>query len=141
MNLAPLADVQSQLVDPYARLRDAAYVERRTPEMAGLTRPGAAGTVASADLLGSGKVVVNAQRDALLVLSQDWEAGWHATVDGKSVPVLRTDGLVIGITVPAGRHVVRIAFRPPGLVLAAPLIALGRRAVVRMTRPSGTLRA
>ena len=154
VDLAPLVEIQSQLVNPYANLRATAYVERRTPEMANLTTPGAAGTVLSADLLESGKVVVDARRDALLVLSQDWEPGWHATVDGKSVPVLRTNGLVIGLTVPRGRHVVRIVFRPPGLrvgalvtllavlalVLAAPLISFVRR-LVRRFRRSGTLRA
>ncbi|MDQ1508304.1 MAG: hypothetical protein QOG50_148, partial [Actinomycetota bacterium] len=143
VDLRTLPQIRSELTDPYANLRASAYVERRTTAMAALGRPGSAGTVESADLLGSGRIVVNARRDALLVVSQDWERGWHATVDGKSVPVLRTDGLVIGLTVPRGRHVVRIAFTPPGLrlgalvallatlalFLAAPLRSLARRVV------------
>jgi hypothetical protein len=153
VDLAPLAEVRSQLVNPYANLRATAYVERRTSGMARLTRPGAAGTVLSADLLGSGTVTVDARRDAFLVVSQDWERGWHATVDGKAVPVLRTNGLVIGVTVPRGRHVVRLSFRPPGLrlgalvallavfalVLSTPVVSLARR--VRRSRRWGTLRA
>jgi hypothetical protein len=143
VDLRTLPQIRSELTDPYANLRTSAYVERRTTPMAALSRPGRAGTVESADLLGSGRIVVNARRDALLVVSQDWERGWHATVDGKSVPVLRTDGLVIGLTVPRGRHVVRIAFTPPrlrlgalvallatlALFLAAPLRSLARRVV------------
>jgi len=83
------------------------------------------------------------------VLSQDWERGWHATVDGKSVPVLRTDGLVIGLTVLRGHHVVHIAFTPPGLwsgalvallALLALLFAAPLVSSVRKIRRSGTLR-
>jgi hypothetical protein len=59
--------------------------------------------------------VVDADRDALLVLSHAWEDGWHATVDGRSAPVLRTNGLVLGVVVPEGRHVVQVGFRAPGL--------------------------
>jgi hypothetical protein len=149
VDLGTLAQVQSQLRNPHADLRTSAWVERRTPAMEHLTEPGRAGTVESADLLDSGRIVVNAERDALLVLSQDWEQGWHATVDGKPVPVLRTNGLVIGVTVPRGHHVVKIAFTPPGLergalvallavlalFLAAPAVAL-----VQRIRRSGTLR-
>jgi len=153
VDLAPLAEIRSQLLDPYANLSATAYVEHRTPAMAQLGEPGAAGTVVSADLLESGKIVVDARRNGLLVLSQDWEAGWHATVDGRSAPVLRVNGLVIGLTVPRGHHVVRIAFQPPrlhlgavitllavlALFLAAPLVSLVRR-VLRGFGRSGTLR-
>ena len=65
-------------------------------------------------MLDSGRIVVDARRDALLVVSQDWKRGRHATVDGTPVPVVRTNGLVIGLTVPRGHHVVHIAFTPPG---------------------------
>lgn len=130
VDLAPLSRIRSRLREPYAELDAAALVERRTPAMAALTRPGPAGVVESADLLGSGKVVVNAQRDALLVLSQDWEAGWHATVDGHAVAVVRTDGLVLGVTVPRGRHVVRLKFVPPGLHLGALLAVLALLALL-----------
>jgi uncharacterized membrane protein YfhO len=74
-------------------------------------------------LLDWGGIGASACRDPLLVVSQDWERGWHATVDGKQVPVLRTNGLVVGVTVPRGRHVVKITFTPPGLAIGA-LVAL-----------------
>jgi hypothetical protein len=149
VDLSTLGQIRSQLRSPYSNLRASAYVERRTPGMHDLDEPGRAGTVESADLVDSGRIVVDAQRDALLVVSQDWERGWHATVDGEPVPVLRTNGLVIGLPVPRGHHVVHIAFTPRGLrwgaliallsilatFLAAPLISL-----VRTTRRSGTLR-
>ena len=123
VDLTTLTQIRSRLASPYANFRASAYVERRTPGMDGLDQPGRAGTVDSTDMLDSGRIVVDARRDALLVVSQDWERGWHATVDGKSVPVLRTNGLVIGLTVPRGHHVVHIAFTPPGLRRGA-LVAL-----------------
>jgi len=138
VDLRPLPQIQAELGNPYANLRAAAYVERRTAAMAALDRPGPAGRVESADLPGSGRIVVNARRDSLLVVSQDWERGWHATVDGKSVPVLRTDGLVIGLTVPRGHHVVRIAFTPPGLRLGA-LVTLLAMLALLIAAPLGSL--
>jgi uncharacterized membrane protein YfhO len=75
--------------------------------------------VISADVLGSGVVMVEAISDSLLVLSHSWAEGWSATVDGRSAPVLRTNGLVLGVPVPAGSHVVRVAFFPPGLIPGA----------------------
>jgi hypothetical protein len=149
VDLATLRKIRSELSDPNANLRTSAYVERETSATVALRTPGRVGTVESADLLDSGRIVVDARRDALLVVSQGWERGWRATVDGKSVPVLRTNGLVIGIAVPRGRHVVQVAFTPPGLrlgalvalfailalILAAPAVSL-----VQSIRRSSTLR-
>lgn len=149
VDVSTLAQIRSRLATPYSNLRASALVERRTPGMHALGEPGRAGTVESAGLLDSGRIVVDAQRDAFLVVSEDWERGWHATVDGKAVPVLRTDGLVIGLPVPRGHHVVHLAFTPPGLrwgeavallallalFLGAPFVSL-----IRSVRRSGTLR-
>ena len=149
VDLSTLGQIRDQLANPYANFRASALIERRTPAMDDLDQPGRAGTVEFADLLDKGRIVVDAKRDALLVVSQNWERGWHATVDGKSVPVLRTDGLVIGLTVPRGHHVVRIAFTPPGLRLGAFVALLAVLAlfvaapfvsVVQKIRRSGTLR-
>ncbi len=41
--------------------------------------------------------------------------GWRATVDGRSAPVVRAaDPLFEAVGLPAGRHVVRFAYAPPG---------------------------
>jgi hypothetical protein len=45
------------------------------------------------------------------------EPGWHATVDGHPATVRRYDGVMQSVLVPAGRHVVVIAYRPGRLVL------------------------
>jgi hypothetical protein len=122
--VAPLPDIRRALADPAAPLDRVALVEHGIEGIGALDRPGPAGEVVSTDVLGSGRVVVDAERPALLVLSHTWEHGWHATVDGRDAPVLRTDGLVLGIPVPAGRHEVHVRFRPPGLRRGAAISGL-----------------
>ena len=149
VDVSTLAQIRSRLATPYSNLRASALVERRTPGMHDLGEPGRAGTVESADLLDSGRIVVDAQRDAFLVVSEDWERGWHATVDGKPAPVLRTDGLVIGVPVPARPprraprvHAAGIASGAVVALLALLALFLGAPFVslVRSVRRSGTLR-
>jgi hypothetical protein len=130
VRVTDLGTIRRALADPTAPLDGVALVEERRGELRGLDEPGPAGEVASADVLGAGRVVVEADRAALLVLSHTWEEGWHATVDGRDAPVLRTDGLVLGIPVPAGHHVVRLHYRPPGLRRGAALSVLSLVALV-----------
>ncbi|WCO68224.1 YfhO family protein [Iamia majanohamensis] len=101
-------------LDPHAE----AVVEgacRTCPDRGTSGPAGRAGTVrrngSSAD------VTVTAERPALLVISEAWSRGWSATVDGEPAPVVRADGVVQGIPVPAGRSVVTLTYRPPGLRL------------------------
>jgi hypothetical protein len=91
----------------------------------------------------SARVEVDADRPAVLVVSEAWAPGWSATVDGESAPVVRVDGVVQGVPVPAGRSVVSLEHRPPGLragaatslaVLAA-LVAVSARTRTRSARP------
>jgi hypothetical protein len=154
---APLDTIRHALNDPTSPFLTTAYVEHNGENVARLRDTATGGSVISADVLGSGRVVVNAERPNLLVLSHDWEAGWHASVDGHNEPVLRTNGLVLGVTVPRGRHVVRLAFRPPGLdigllisvlstltlLVAAPLgrRVAARRAPLRTSAPPGQPRS
>ena len=73
----------------------------------------------------------------LLVVSEGFDAGWTAVVDGQPTPVERVNGDFIGCVVPTGEHDVAFRFRPayrvPGLIisllgaLAALLLATGSR--------------
>ena len=68
-------------------------------------------------------VRVASTTDALLVVRNAWDVGWHATLDGEPVEVLRADYLMQGVRVPAGDHVVRLIYRDPtigrGLAVSA----------------------
>jgi hypothetical protein len=114
---ADLDDIRDALADPDTPWARRAFVEGAL--LTTLDEPGAAGRVRHVDVEGDGLVEVTADRPALLVLSYAWMEGWTATVDGHDAPVVRTDGLVLGIPVPAGEHVVRLRYRPPGLPLGA----------------------
>ncbi len=74
---------------------------------------------------------VSAGSDGLLVISEVWDAGWRASVDGQSVPLIRADGVLLGASVSAGAHTVTLRYQPDDfrwgiwLSLAGLLIALG----------------
>jgi hypothetical protein len=69
------------------------------------------------------RIVAEASAPSILVVRNAWDEGWSATVDGRSVPVLRTDRFLQGVALPAGRHDVRLTYREPaigtGLALSA----------------------
>jgi hypothetical protein len=51
-----------------------------------------------------------------VVLTEAWDAGWFATVDGAPAPVLRANVLFRAVAAPAGRHLVSMRYLPPGLL-------------------------
>jgi Gpi18-like mannosyltransferase len=57
---------------------------------------------------------VHANRPAVVLLKATYDRRWTATVDGEAVqPVMMAPSLV-GVRVPAGRHVVRFVYKPYG---------------------------
>mgnify|MGYP001382648048 CR=1 FL=1 len=50
-----------------------------------------------------------------LVMRDSWGRGWSATVDGQEASVIRANGRHRAVAVPAGRHIVVLRYRPPGL--------------------------
>jgi hypothetical protein len=76
----------------------------------------------------------------LLVISEHYDPGWRAKVDGLEVPVHAAQVTVLGIPVPAGRHEVRLRFIPvgflPGVFCAAlTALVLGAFALRQSPRP------
>ena len=63
--------------------------------------------------------------EGLLVVADTFFPGWHATVDGKSTPVLETYGALRGIVVDKGVHEIEMRFRPASVYLGAFLTMLG----------------
>ena len=52
------------------------------------------------------------ERPAFLVVSMMAYPGWQATVDGRPQPLVRTDGALMGVAVPAGRHEITLHYAP-----------------------------
>ncbi len=50
------------------------------------------------------------ERDGYLVVSENWYADWHATVDGKDAPVLRGQHTLLTVPVPRGAREVKLWF-------------------------------
>jgi hypothetical protein len=54
-------------------------------------------------------------RPMLLVISEQFFPGWKAFLDGAPTPLLRANGVLMGIVVPAGRHHVTLQFQPSSI--------------------------
>ncbi len=74
---------------------------------------------------------VTTDRKAYLVLSLSWHPDWQAWVDGRPVPLYRTNGTLLGLYVPQGSHRIELRFHPRvytlgmGVALIAHLVAGG----------------
>jgi hypothetical protein len=71
------------------------------------------------------EMVVNSNRDALLVVSELWYPGWRATINGAETEIVRADWLLRAVAIPAGRSTVRFNYRPQSLLLGAIFTCLG----------------
>jgi hypothetical protein len=63
----------------------------------------------------------------MVILSDTWFPGWTATVDGKRAKIERAYGIVRGVVVERGSHVIEMRYRPVSVYLGAglSLLALG----------------
>jgi Bacterial membrane protein YfhO len=58
-------------------------------------------------------VDVQTDQPALVLVRIVADPGWHATVDGRAVPVMVADSLVQAVPVPAGHHTVELRYDDP----------------------------
>jgi hypothetical protein len=61
------------------------------------------------------RFAVSTERPAFLVVANNDYPGWSAKVNGRDTPVRRTNWVMSGVFVPAGRSAVVFQFRTPGL--------------------------
>ncbi len=72
------------------------------------------------------RILVETPERAVLVLLDIYAAGWRATLDsGEELPILRANGLVRAVVVPAGTHVVTFAYETPLLKAGAVCSLIG----------------
>jgi hypothetical protein len=81
----------------------------------------------SAESPGMVSVTAEMNTAGLLVLADQWAAGWTAEVDGTEAPVLKTNAAVRGVVLPPGSHTVVFRYHPPGLT--AGMVCLGAAAL------------
>jgi uncharacterized membrane protein YfhO len=58
-------------------------------------------------------VEASAAADGLLLLSQIWDPGWSATVDGQAVPIHQANYIFSAIPISAGEHTIELRYTPP----------------------------
>ena len=128
--------------------RTVAFVDGPLPAVAPLPAGSAAdtATVTSAE---PEAITVQATLNApgLLVLSEIYDKGWNAYVDGEKAEVLKTNGALRGVALPAGEHTVVFRYEPrevtiglivTGIAAAAMLAAFvlaGLRAIRKRRHP------
>ncbi|HEX4232540.1 MAG TPA: YfhO family protein [Bryobacteraceae bacterium] len=100
------------LDDPGVNLHQTAFIEKPLPESLD-PNPDGGDTVQfrsyAADRL---EMEVDSGSEGLLVLSEMYYPGWHATLNGKPVKILQVDGAFRGIMVPRGRNRIEMQFLP-----------------------------
>ena len=69
-------------------------------------------------------VSVKMETPGLVVLSDLWDKGWHAYLNGQQVPILRSNHAVRGVLVPAGAGTVEFRYESASLAFGAKLAGL-----------------
>jgi hypothetical protein len=106
--------------------RVTAFVDDRRlrPQLSG----GSVSVSPSAD--GSLRMVTACSGPCYVISSDAWYPGWRAWIDGSPTPLVRSDGALRGLLVPAGRHVIEERFVPLDLMLGAVCSVIALAAVV-----------
>ncbi|RED57637.1 YfhO family protein [Cohnella lupini] len=60
---------------------------------------------------------ISADKLSFIVFSESFYPGWHAYVDGRQVPIYRVNGMLQGIEVDSGQHIIKFKFNPGSLKL------------------------
>jgi hypothetical protein len=76
------------------------------------------------------EVRVDAPADGLLIMSESFAPGWRAWLDGTPAQVLRANGFLQAVAVPAGSHQVVLRYLPDSVVTGAALSAAASLALI-----------
>jgi hypothetical protein len=118
----------SALIQSWRKGSATSGAKKGQPSSRVITSPAATSRAVSATLLHFGRnslrLKVNAPATGVLVVSEAFAPHWQATLDGKPVPILRTNYLFRGILVTAGEHRIEMVYRPRGLLAACLIYAV-----------------
>ncbi len=79
----------------------------------------------------------NALSDGLLVVSEVYDPGWRAYVDGERAEILPTNYALRGVPIPAGEHTVEFRYEPPALRVGVPVSATATVAMLAVFGATG----
>jgi hypothetical protein len=66
----------------------------------------------------------------LVIVGENYDPGWRASIDGRSAPVLEAYSVARAVVVPGGHHRIVMRFRPPSVMLGAVLSGSGALATL-----------
>ena len=58
------------------------------------------------------EIGISQSTEGYLVISEVWHPGWWARLDGREVPLYRTNLALLGLPIPPGSHQLTLEFRP-----------------------------
>ncbi|HEX2061230.1 MAG TPA: YfhO family protein, partial [Thermoanaerobaculia bacterium] len=107
-----------EIADRMAGIRDFRELAYITASSAG-ERENGPGSIALRKRSRGGEYVFDAamQREGFVVVSDSAWKGWRAYVDGRRVRLHRANAAFLGVHVPAGKHTVRLVYRPRSFVI------------------------
>jgi hypothetical protein len=111
------------VTDPAARVR-ALYAAPFDPAGPALVEQDVDIDGAAAVTCAGDEATVRADGPALVVLRARWHPGWRVEDEQGTLATLPVNQVHLGVVVPAGEHVLRWAFRPPGLRASLAIAAL-----------------
>ena len=76
------------------------------------------------------EIAASAAAPGVLVVSEVYESGWRAYVDGEQVEILPTHHVLRGVPIPAGEHTVELRYEPPSLRWGLAISALATVAML-----------
>ena len=123
--------------DPFGTLVDPLFEPRSEAVVAGAARaPGAVGGQGTARIVSRtpDTLEVDAQLEVpgALVVTEAFDEGWRADVDGRAAEVVRANGLFRGVRLGSGRHRVRFRYRPTAALAGAAISGLGLVAAIAL---------
>jgi uncharacterized membrane protein YfhO len=69
----------------------------------------------------------NAASDQFAVFSEVYyDRGWKAFIDGKEVPIIKTNYVLRGLAVPAGAHKIEFRFEPASYIMGTRITSISQ---------------